>query len=298
MPDSNDEKQRTRKTVIDLNFITVIIYLTASIGGWVASRRANKKMDSNTAGHAVANDVDGWPKIMLWLGVSVHAVAIAWALFGESEPGINIGFSHAISLIVWLTLVSYIVVGSDTRLTRLATLYLAPIGALAASLVVWLPANRFVDYGGIDIAFGAHVVVGVLAYALYTVAALHALLMLFLQKQLLAGVLDRPHDSLPPLMRIEKLMFQLLWIAFALLTVTLLSGMFFSEALFGKPYQINHKTVFSLLSWLVFGGLLAGHVFAGWRGKLAARWTLIGFVMLLLSYVGSKFVLEVILKRI
>jgi len=283
--------------------------MAASAGGWWAVRRANRlaigndsinsdrSADGNGAIHIV-NEADGWPKMLLWLGVVVHAVAIAWALFGDTSPGINIGFSHAISLIVWLTLVSYIMLGSDTRLTRLATLYLAPVAAFAASLVVWLPANRFVDYGGIDIAFGAHVVVGVLAYALYTVAALHALLMLFLQKQLLAGVIDRAHDSLPPLLRIEKLMFQLLWIAFALLTVTILSGMFFSEELFGKPYQITHKTVFSLLSWIIFGGLLAGHVFAGWRGKLAARWTLIGFGMLLLSYVGSKFVLEVLMKRV
>ena len=76
------------------------------------------------------------------------------------------------------------------------------------------------------------------------------------------------------------------------------TGVFFSEVLFGKPFQTNHKTVFSVMSWLVLGGLLAGRYLVGWRGNLAVRWTLIGFVMLLLSYVGSKFVIEVILKRV
>ncbi|MBC7622678.1 MAG: cytochrome c biogenesis protein CcsA, partial [Aeromicrobium sp.] len=114
----------------------------------------------------------------------------------------------------------------------------------------------------------------------------------------LAGNIASEQRDLPPLLRIEKLMFQLLWVAFAMLTATLLSGVFFSEVLFGKAFQVTHKTVFSFLSWFVFGGLLAGRFFAGWRGKLAIRWTLIGFVMLLLSYVGSKFVLEVILKRV
>jgi ABC-type uncharacterized transport system permease subunit len=278
--------------VLDLNFITAIIYLAASAGAWVAARRAMRAAADN------APNIDGWPKMLLWIGLVTHALAILWAMFDGDTPGFNIGFSHSISLIVWVTLVSYVVVGSDARLTRLANLYLAPVGAFAASLVVWLPAKRHIDYGTIELAFGAHIVVGVLAYALFTVAALHALLILFLQRQLLAGVIENQHDSLPPLMRIEKLMFQLLWIAFVLLTGTIISGMLFSEELFGKPYQINHKNVFSLMSWLVFGGLLAGHVFAGWRGKLAVRWTLIGFVMLLLSYAGSKFVLEVILKRV
>ncbi len=278
--------------MLDLNFITVIIYLAASAGAWMAARHASD------AGQHVATGADGWPKVALWLGLASHAVAIGWALFGGASPGINIGFSHAVSLIVWLTLVSYVVVGSDTRLTRLATLYLAPVAAFAAALVVWLPAKRIVDYGGMDVAFGLHLVVAIMAYALFTVAALHALLILFLQRQLHTGMIGAQQDSLPPLLRIEKLMFQLLWIAFGLLTATLVSGVFFSEALFGKAFAVNHKTVFSVMSWFVFGGLLAGHHIAGWRGKLAIRWTLIGFVMLLLSYVGSKFVLEIILQRV
>ena len=278
--------------MLDLNFITAVVYLAASAGAWIAARRASD------AGSNVATGADGWPKNALMAGLLVHAASIGWALFGGAAPGINIGFSHAISLIVWLTMVSYVVVGNDTRLTRLATLYLAPVGALAAALVVWLPAKRIVDYGATDLAFGVHVVVAVMAYALFTVAALHALLLLFLQRQLLAAAFTAEQDSLPPLLRIEKLMFQLLWIAFALLTATLVSGAFFSEALFGKPFAVSHKTVFAVMSWFVFGGLLVGHLFSGWRGRLAVRWTLIGFVMLLLSYVGSKFVLEVILKRV
>lgn len=282
----------TNLNVLDLNFITAILYLAASAGAWVAARRASDAESS------VATGADGWPKNALMAGLLVHAVAIGWALFGGAVAGINIGFSHAISLLVWLTLLSYILAGRDPRLTRLAMLYLAPVAAVAAALVVWLPGNRSMDFGRIDFAFGLHVVVAVMAYALFTVAALHAVLILILQRQLHAASITSAEDVLPPLMRIEKLMFQLLWIAFVLLTATLASGVFFSEVLFGKPFAINHKTVFAVMSWFVFGGLLAGHLFAGWRGVLAVRWTLIGFVMLLLSYVGSKFVLEVILKRV
>jgi ABC-type uncharacterized transport system permease subunit len=129
------------------------------------------------------------------------------------------------------------------------------------------------------------------------VATLHALVMLAEEKWLHRGVLPPFLESLPPLMEMEALLFRILLAAFILLTLTVVSGVFFSELLFGKPFAFSHKNVFAMLSWLIFGGLLAGHHLRGWRGKTAVRWTLAGFFMLLLAYVGSKFVLEIILKR-
>ena len=99
------------------------------------------------------------------------------------------------------------------------------------------------------------------------------------------------------LLEMEALLFRILLAAFILLTLTVLSGVFFSEELFGRPFTASHKTVFGILSWFVFGGLLAGRFVAGWRGRTAVMWTFAGFAMLLLAYVGSKVVLELILKR-
>jgi ABC-type uncharacterized transport system permease subunit len=73
--------------------------------------------------------------------------------------------------------------------------------------------------------------------------------------------------------------------------------MLFSESLFGRPLQFNHKTLFGILSWLIFGSLLAGRARWGWRGRVALRWTLSGFLTLVLAYIGSKFVLEILLGR-
>jgi ABC-type uncharacterized transport system permease subunit len=103
--------------------------------------------------------------------------------------------------------------------------------------------------------------------------------------------------SFPPLMAMEKLLFQIITIGFVLLTLTLLSGIAFDEQLYQRVFVFNHKTVFTIISWFIFGALLYGHHKHGWRGKVAIRWTLSGFVVLLLAYVGSKFVLEFILHR-
>jgi ABC-type uncharacterized transport system permease subunit len=95
----------------------------------------------------------------------------------------------------------------------------------------------------------------------------------------------------------EYLLFRLILIAFTMLTLTLASGVLFSETLFGKPLAFNHKTVFAFLSWVIFAALLVGRHAFGWRGRKAIRLTLAGFLTLLLAYVGTRFVLEVLLGR-
>ena len=104
-------------------------------------------------------------------------------------------------------------------------------------------------------------------------------------------------DALPPLLTLEKLLFRLIWAGFAVLTLALASGILFSEQLFHQPLRFDHKTVFAILSWVMFGGVLTGRTFYGWRGRTALRWVLASFVALLLAYVGSRFVLEVLLHR-
>jgi ABC-type uncharacterized transport system permease subunit len=95
----------------------------------------------------------------------------------------------------------------------------------------------------------------------------------------------------------ETLLFRIITAGFVLLTLTLASGIVYSEELFGKAMRFSHKTVFGILSWLIFAALLGGRQLYGWRGRVAVRWTLAGFVMLVLAYIGSKFVLEVLLGR-
>jgi ABC-type uncharacterized transport system permease subunit len=136
-----------------------------------------------------------------------------------------------------------------------------------------------------------------LAYSLFTIGSLHVLLMALLERRLHDGVLSQTLRRLPPLLAMETLLFRIIWAGFILLTLTLASGVVFSEELFGRAAKLSHKTVFGVLSWLIFAALLAGRHIYGWRGRVAVRWTLAGFLTLVLAYIGSKFVLEVILGR-
>lgn len=212
---------------------------------------------------------------------------------------LNFGLTNSISLILWLTMLVYWLAHFFYPISGLQSLVL-PLAAVGALLPAVFP-DEHLQPQNTSWAFEAHIAVAMLAFSLFTIAALHAGLMSLVEKRLHHAILPKAMQNLPPLLTMEALLFRIIVAGFLLLSFTLASGMIFSEQLFGHALQftprIAHKIVFSLMSWAVFAGLLVGHHFYGWRGRTAIRWTLSGFVFLFLAYVGSKFVLEVLLHK-
>jgi ABC-type uncharacterized transport system permease subunit len=213
-----------------------------------------------------------------------------------AADGMHLGVGNAISLIVWLTVAIYWLGNLFYNVEALQAMVL-PVAAVCALLPVLLPATRALPNTELA-AFKMHLLISMLAYSLFTIASLHVLLMALLERRLHDGALPVALQKLPPLLTMETLLFRIITAGFVLLTLTLATGILFSEELLGKAMRFNHKTVFGILSWLIFAALLGGRWLYGWRGRVAVRWTLTGFVMLVLAYVGSKFVLEVILGRV
>lgn len=235
-------------------------------------------------------------------GVICHAVLLPLALHGYLlyetlfiQGQMNFGLVYSLSLILWLTMLVYWLARFFYPIASLQTLVL-PLAAVGALLPALFPAAHMQPETK-SLVFEAHIIVAMLAYSLFTIAVLHAGLMSLVEKRLHHAILPKALQNLPPLLTMETLLFRIIVAGFALLTLTLISGMVFSEELFGKPWQLSHKMLFGFVSWSVFAGLLGGHYFYGWRGRTAIRWTVSGFVFLLLAYVGSKFVMEVFLHR-
>ena len=225
--------------------------------------------------------------------LALHTLLLGRAVF--APDGMHLGVGNAVSAILWLTVLIYWLGNFHYRLDALQSLVL-PVAAVAALLPAVIPSLKPLPNTGL-LAFKIHLLIAMLAYSLFTIASLHVLLMALLERRLHHGGLPRALRGLPPLLALETLLFRIIWAGFILLTLTLLSGMIYSEELFGKAARFNHKTVFGVLSWIIFALLLGGRHVYGWRGRIAVRWTLTGFLMLVLAYVGSKFVLEVILGR-
>ncbi|MCE1172072.1 MAG: cytochrome c biogenesis protein CcsA [Azovibrio sp.] len=234
-----------------------------------------------------------WERGTLLLALASHGLSLQHAFFAGG--GMHFGFSQALSLMLWLALLFYWVESLYARLEGLHALGL-PIAALCALLPAAFPGQHLENAA--SPLFRAHFVVAMLAYSLFTLAALHAMLMSVAERRLHHARLTKALASLPPLLTMETLLFRLIGIAFVLLTLTLGSGVLFSEELFNQAFRLDHKTVFALASWVLFGTLLVGRRAWGWRGKRALRLTLAGFITLMLAYVGSRFVLEVVLGRL
>lgn len=140
-----------------------------------------------------------------------------------------------------------------------------------------------------------HAGLALLAYAVLSLAALVAVMLWLQERALRRRDFASALKLFPPLTLLESLLFKLIFAGFALLTLALLSGAVFVENLLAQ--HLVHKTVLSLLAWLVFGALLAGRVWYGWRGKRAVQLTMAAMLLLGLAFFGSKFVLELVLAR-
>jgi ABC-type uncharacterized transport system permease subunit len=235
--------------------------------------------------------------------------ALAWAVHGAAlwsdafaPGGLRIGFAIMLSAALWVSVGAYWIENRNFALDGLRRLVM-PCACAVALLPLVFP-GAVMRLQNQSSAFGWHVAVAVLAYSTLTIAAFHAVLMALQESRLHARAVPAGAswfggalDQLPALLTMEKLLFRLIWIGFVLLSLTVLSGVVFSEQLFGRALRWDHKNVFALLSWLLFAALLAGRYLRGWRGKTALRFTLAGFATLALAYVGSRFVLEVVLHR-
>ena len=261
-----------------LIFISLFAVLCYAIASWLQWQRATGRR------------LDVRPSVLILgvLGFVAHGVSVYHTL--HHATGIDLGLFSMGSLISWL--VTALVIGSSLR-QRIDNLFIGvfPMAGLAVLLAAAMPmSDTVIPYGS---GLFLHILLSVLAYSIFTLAALQAIL---LWRQQLA--LKQHHTrglvaSLPPLQIMERLLFEMIWVGFILLSISLISGWLFVDNLFAQ--HLVHKTLLSIGAWLIYAMLLIGRKLLGWRGITAIRWTIGGFVMLMLGYFGSKLVIEFIL---
>jgi ABC-type uncharacterized transport system permease subunit len=173
----------------------------------------------------------------------------------------------------------------------------SPTFAIAALSVLTMLFNPFPNPHADTISGGllSHIILSLLGYATLTIGAIHASVLALQEQRLKARQTSRLLRFLPPLQTMEALLFQIIWAGEILLTLGIVSGAIFLEDIFAQ--HLMHKTVLSIIAWCIFATLLWGRHIQGWRGNTAVKLTLAGFVVLMLAFFGTKFVLEVILQR-
>jgi ABC-type uncharacterized transport system permease subunit len=307
---------------IVLYALTAILYGSLGVAAWHAHRHVRAAapegggamLAAAPAGvaapsreQALAAGTSPAGRVLLFGALVAHGLLLHMTIF--PADAMVFGFAFALSAMLWLGAGIYWIESFFFRLDGLRLL-LMPLACIASLLPLVFGGVRVLTYAA-DPLFKFHFVLANVAYGLLTIAALHAFLMLFVERRLhaqratsgrRASLAQRDWlsgwlDTLPPLLTLEKLLFRLITAGFVLLTLALASGVWFSEQLIDRALKFDHKTVFALLSWVMFGALLIGRHWRGWRGRAALRWVLASFAALLLAYVGSRFVLEVLLHR-
>ncbi|MHB1591037.1 MAG: cytochrome C assembly family protein [Sulfuricella sp.] len=273
-----------------LHFLAFLLYSALGLFFW---RSVWRPAGPEIAQHATVASAAG--RLAILVPLALHGALLYPSLF--SGAGLNLGIGNAVSAISWLTVLVYWLASFRYNMEGLQTLVL-PGAAICLLVPLVFPEAHTITHTDTELPlFKVHLLISLLAYSLFTIAALHALLMTLAERRLHGHALARILGKLPPLLAMEALLFRIITVGFVLLTLSILSGVMFSEELFHKPLEFSHKSLFALLSWGIYAALLGGRRVYGWRGRTAIRWTLAGFAMLLLAYLGSKFVLEVILQR-
>ena len=225
----------------------------------------------------------------LWSAWALHAAALAAGLMASTP---HFGFAPALSITAWLALTVYAV--EQQQFPQLqASWVLSLMGASAVLLALVFPGQPL-QVKSSSPWLPLHLALGIASYGLLAAAVVHAGLMMRAERRIRLAV--DPHSGLP-LLALERITFRFVMAGFALLTATLAAGFLFSETLYGRAWHWDHKAVFSVLAWCIFAALLMGRSRFGWRGRTAVRMLYAGAALLLLAYVGSRFVLEVMLGR-
>jgi ABC-type uncharacterized transport system permease subunit len=266
--------------VILLHFAAASLYAAAAAARW--PRTAGK----DSLLHRVA-------LALLPAALAVHAFVIVPAIF--TPDGLDLSFGNALSLVGGLAALVAWASGLLRTLPGVATIVLAVAAVCALAPMGGESAHRL-PYTT-DSWAALHIAVALIAYALFVVAALLAVVLTGLEQRLRQHLPSDPDSRAPPLLTLERFLFRLVGLGFVLLTVTLCTGALFSERIFGRPITFTHKNLFSVLGWAAFAILLFGRWRYGWRGRRALHWTIAGTLLLVLGYLGSKFVTEVLLGR-
>lgn len=223
------------------------------------------------------------------IAVIAHSISAYGVI--KATNGYHFGISEISTLIT--VSISLLVIISSLR-KPLENLFLGLFPLAIVSIVASLTVNSKFPPTEMSIGLASHVIISILAYSFFTIAALQAGFVAYQNHHLKHHQLRGLANKLPPLQDMEAFLFELLWVGQLLLSLGILAGVVFIEDIWGRD-GIIHKSFFSVLAWVVFAVLLWGRHKLGWRGLTAIKGTLGGFGLLIIGFYGSKFALEYLL---
>lgn len=264
--------------------IAAVLYLVSAWGIYSSARELDPKPKT-------------WVRPAVGLGLIIQAYLIYEALFTHGTPHFGLALALSITLFS-CTAILFV----ESFFTRIGTLlmFVLPLGAAGMLLPLAMPGTPLGPETA-SFTFRMHLLLAILSYSLMTLAMIQALMLTALQKWLRDGSINEECEegkvsilqNVPSLIEMENVLFRMLWSGFLILTAAVVFGALYTFNLYDTPFRFDHKTVTTIIAWVIFGVLLWGHHIKGWRGRFAARWVVVGFCMLMIAYIGVRLVVEV-----
>lgn len=223
--------------------------------------------------------------LAIWsIALLLHATVLYYPLLQDAS--LPISLVTAASHIIWLTSL-LLLVTTWTKAIEALGLFILPLTAFTLLLqqTITLDPNNMIQ---INNGLGVHIFSSLLAYSMLMLASIQAALLAEQNNHLHNHKPSAFIRTLPALQDMESLLFRFITLGVIFLTIALATGFIFLDNLFGQ--HIAHKTILSIIAWLIFTTLLVGHVKFGWRGRTAIRWTLAGFIVLMVAFFGTKLI--------
>ncbi len=230
---------------------------------------------------------------MGWLAVLLHAWLLMQGMFANSVFNISLGY--VISLVTWMTVLLFLLSALSRNMINLGV-FVMPVGFLGLLIGRFLTGEPVLVEHPASPLLWWHLGIALVAFGFLCIAAAQAILLYLQDKFLHSHHPGKLFPILPSIQTMEKNLFRLTVMGVILLTPNLIIGMAYRYHQEGQPLAFNHHILLSFLAWFGFTVLLFGHRIYGWRGMVAARWTLSAFGILVLAYFGSRFVTSVLLS--
>ncbi|MEX2365656.1 MAG: cytochrome c biogenesis protein CcsA [Pseudohongiellaceae bacterium] len=225
------------------------------------------------------------------IAVLTHLLNVYWVILTPEGP--DFGFFKIATLLSWSIAVLVLLSSLKKPLDNLF-LGLFPLAVISIILSTTMEST-YTPQADYSTGVASHILLAILATSIITIAAFQAVFIAFQDYKLKHIHSFRLLKRLPPLQTMEALLFEIVWVGLLLLSGVIVTGIIYMEDLYAQ--HLSHKLVLSIIAWCVFAVLLWGRHQLGWRGATAIRWTLAGFIFLVLAYFGSKFVLELVLNQ-
>ena len=199
---------------------------------------------------------------------------------------------EGLSFFAWILVILYIIIHIKNNIPVTGS-FLTPLALLFIIIGRMLSQEPILPNPILKSAwFPIHVTLAFIGNAFFGLAFISGVMYLLQEREIKSKRVGFIYSRLPSLKVLDSLNYQCLTLGFPFLTLAIISGAVWAEQAWGSYWSWDPKETWSLITWSVYAALLHARLNVGWRGRKAAIMSILGFVILLFTFLGVNYLLK------